>query len=286
MRFGLHGLGIGSGSRPEIVRATARHAERRGFATLWCGEHVVMVDDSSSPYPYSDDGRIAVPATADWLDPFACLTYAAAVTSTIRLATGIVLLPEHNPVIMAKQAASLDRLSGGRFGLGIGIGWSRDEFDALGIAFDGRAARTADYVHALRTLWRDDPATYDSHYVSFRSIRVNPKPTQPRLPILVGGNSDRALRRVADWGDGWYGFNLDGVSAVGDRLQLLARFCADAGRDIADLYLAVALRNPARADVALLGDLGITELVLVDAPPDSAEECLVWVDRLADRWIT
>ncbi|MCC3317006.1 LLM class F420-dependent oxidoreductase [Nocardia africana] len=286
MRFGLHGLGIGSGSRPEIIDATAQQAERRGFATLWCGEHVVMVDDSSSTYPYSDDGRIAVPATADWLDPFTCLTYAAAVTSTIHLATGVVLLPEHNPVIMAKQAASLDRLSGGRLRLGIGIGWSEDEFDALGIPFVGRAARTADYVHAIRTLWRDDPATYASEHVSFRTIRVNPKPTQTHLPILVGGNSDRALRRVAAWGDGWYGFNLDTVSTVRDRIHLLTRFCTDAGRDIADLHLAVALRTPARADIAELSDLGVTELVLVDMPPESPDECIGWVDRLADRWFT
>ncbi|OXR40579.1 Pyrimidine monooxygenase RutA [Nocardia cerradoensis] len=286
MRFGLHGLGIGSGSRPEIIDATARQAERRGFGTLWCGEHVVMVDESSSTYPYSDDGRIAVPATADWLDPFSCLTYAAAVTSTIHLATGVVLLPEHNPVIMAKQAASLDRLSAGRFRLGIGIGWSEEEFDALGIPFAGRAARTADYVHAIRTLWRDDPATYASDHVSFRTIRVNPKPTQTHLPILVGGNSDRALRRVAAWGDGWYGFNLDTVATVRDRLHLLTRFCTDTGRDIADLYLAVALRTPTRADVAELSALGVTELVLVDTPPESPDECVDWVDGLADRWIT
>lgn len=286
MRFGLHGLGIGSGSRPEIIDATARQAERRGFATLWCGEHVVLVDDSSSTYPYSDDGRIAVPATADWLDPFTCLTYAAAVTSTIHLSTGVVLLPEHNPVIMAKQAASLDRLSEGRFRLGIGIGWSEDEFDALGIPFAGRAARTADYVHAIRTLWRDDPATYASPYISFHDIRVNPKLTQSHLPILVGGNSDRALRRVAAWGDGWYGFNLDTVSTVRDRLDLLTRFCTDTGRDITDLHLAVALRTATRADVPELSALGVTELVLVDTPPESPDECVDWVDGLADRWIT
>ena len=105
-----------------------------------------MVDDPASTYPYSDDGKIAVPAVADWLDPMICLSFAAAATSSISLATGVLLLPEHNPVLVAKQAASLDRLSGGRFMLGVGIGWSQEEFDALGVPFAQRAERTVEYV--------------------------------------------------------------------------------------------------------------------------------------------
>lgn len=156
MQIGLHALGIGTGADPDIIAATARHAEDRGFATLWCGEHVVMVDDPTSRYPYTADGRIAVPAEADWLDPMACLSFAAAHTSRIRLATGVVLLPEHNPLIMAKQVASLDRLSRGRFTFGVGIGWAREEFDALGVPFERRGKRTADYIDAMRTLWANE----------------------------------------------------------------------------------------------------------------------------------
>ena len=133
MRLGLHALGIGAGSERAVIEAVARAAEQQAFATLWSGEHVVMVDESASRYPYADDGKIAVPAVADWIDPMIGLSFAAAATTTIGLATGVLLLPEHNPVIIAKQAASLDKLSGGRFTLGIGIGWSREEFDALGI---------------------------------------------------------------------------------------------------------------------------------------------------------
>ena len=123
MRLGLHALGIGEGARREVIDAVAVAAEANGFATLWAGEHVVMVDRSSSRYPYADDGRIAVPAAADWLDPMVCLGFAAAATTTIGVATGVLLLPEHNPVVVAKQAASLDVLSGGRLTLGVGIGW-------------------------------------------------------------------------------------------------------------------------------------------------------------------
>ena len=152
MRLGLHALGIGTGADRAVIDAVASAAEQAGFATLWSGEHVVMVDESASRYPYSDDGRIAVPAEADWIDPMIGLSFAAAATSTIRIATGVLLLPEHNPVLVAKQAATLDTLSGGRLTLGIGIGWSREEFDALGVPFERRGARTKEYVDAIRAL--------------------------------------------------------------------------------------------------------------------------------------
>src|SRR5438270_11976821 len=133
MRVGLHALGIGTGARPQIIRAVAMAAEAGGFATLWLGEHVVLVDEPRSRYPYSADGRIAVPADADWLDPLLTLTFAAAATTRIQLATGVLLLPEHNPVVVAKQAATLDVLSGGRAVLGVGVGWSAEEFAARGV---------------------------------------------------------------------------------------------------------------------------------------------------------
>jgi probable F420-dependent oxidoreductase len=130
----------------------------------------------ASRYPYSDDGQIAVPAAADWIDPMIGLSFAAAATSTIRIATGVLLLPEHNPVLVAKQAATLDTLSGGRLTLGVGVGWSREEFDALGVPFERRAARTAEYVAAMRTLWRDDVASFDGELVRFDSVRSIPNP--------------------------------------------------------------------------------------------------------------
>ena len=249
MRLGLHALGIGAGAQRAVIDAVASAAESCGFATLWAGEHVVMVDRSESRYPYSDDGVIAVPAQADWLDPMIALSFAAAASSRIGIATGVLLLPEHNPVMVAKQAASLDRLSGGRLTLGVGVGWSREEFAALGVPFEHRAARTAEYVAAMRALWRDDVASFDGKFVGFDSIRVNPKPVRDRrIPVVVGGNSDGALRRVAAWGDGWYGFNLDGVAAVRDRVGKLDQLCAESGRDRAELRLAVALRSPKVGD--------------------------------------
>jgi probable F420-dependent oxidoreductase len=287
MELGLHALGIGAGAKRAVIDAVASAADDCGFATLWVGEHVVMVDQSESRYPYSDDGVIAVPAQADWLDPMVALSFAAAASSRIGLATGVLLLPEHNPVIVAKQAASLDKLSGGRLTLGVGVGWSREEFDALGVPFEHRAARTAEYVDAMRVLWRDDVASFDGKFVRFESIRVNPKPVgDRRIPIVFGGNSDGALRREAARGDGWYAFNLDGVAEVRERVGKLEQLCADSGRDRAELRVAVALRNPRVDDVGALAELGVDELVLVEAPPDDADAVPGWVSALADEWRT
>jgi len=283
---GLHALGIGAGADRAVIDAVAKAADHHGFATLWAGEHVVMVDDSVSTYPYAEDGKIAVPAVADWLDPLICLSFVAAATTRIGIATGVLLLPEHNPVHVAKQAASLDRLSNGRFTLGIGIGWSREEFDALGVPFAHRAKRTAEYVAAIRTLWRDDIASFSGSFVDFDAIRVNPKPVRDRrIPIVLGGNSDAALRRVVGWGDGWYGFNLDGVAAVADRVELIGQLCRAAGRDRAELRLAVALTQPQPADVSALAELGIDELVIVGAPPHNVDEVPDWAADLAQRWL-
>jgi probable F420-dependent oxidoreductase len=286
MRLGLHALGIGTGADRAVIDEVALAAERSGFATLWAGEHVVMVDRSSSRYPYSDDGRIAVPSTADWLDPLIGLSFAAAATGKIRLATGVLLLPEHNPIIVAKQAATLDVLSGGRLTLGVGVGWSREEFDALGVPFERRAARTSEYVAAMRALWRDDVASFSGEFVDFEAIRVHPKPVSAEgIPIVVGGNSDAALRRVAAWAEGWYGFNLADADAVAERVAYLTTACGERGRDPETLRLAVALRDPQARDIEALADIGVDELVLVDSPPRDARAAADWVSTLADRWL-
>lgn len=285
MRLGLHALGIGTGARREVIDAVAIAAEATGFRTLWVGEHVVMVDRSASRYPYAPDGRIAVPADADWLDPMIALSFAAAATSTIRLATGVLLVPEHNPVTLAKQAASLDRLSGGRLALGIGVGWSQEEFAALGIPFERRGARTDEYLSAMGTLWRDDPASFSGEFVKFSDIRVNPKPVRDgRIPIIVGGNSDAALRRAARTGAGWYGFNLADPAHARERITRLRTLCETAGRDPSELDIAVALAYPSRPeDHDELTRLGVDELVLVAAPPADPNQADSWIRELQLR---
>ena len=285
MKLGLHALGIGPGARREVIDEVARAAELCGFSTLWSGEHVVMVDRPDSRYPYSADGRIAVPAAADWLDPIVGLSFAAAATRSIKIATGVLLVAEHNPVLLAKQAASLDVLCGGRLILGVGIGWSREEFAALGVPFSRRGHRAAEYVAAMRVLWRDDVASFDGEFVSFEAVRVKPQPVAERqIPIVLGGNSDAALRRVAAWGNGWYGFNLAGVEAVRERVNRLRDLCAEAGRDIGELHLAVALDGGRPQDLPALAEIGVSELVLVESPPQDPRAAGDWVAELASRW--
>ncbi|MCZ0729064.1 LLM class F420-dependent oxidoreductase [Mycolicibacterium iranicum] len=285
MRLGLHGLGIAAGAQRTVIDAVAATAERCGFATLWVGEHVVMVDESDSHYPYSDDGRIAISADVDWLDPLITLSFAAAATNRIELATGVLLLPEHNPVIMAKQAASLDRMTGGRLSLGVGVGWSKEEYDALGVPFEGRGRRLAEYVAAMRTLWRDDVASFSGEFVSFDRVRVNPKPHGRSIPVVLGGNSDAALRHVAEWGDGWYGFNLADVEEAAFRASKLRSLCREVGRDPTDLRLAVSLQDPVPADATRLADAGIDELVLVAGPPADPIAAEAWISDLAGKWM-
>ena len=285
IRLGLHGLGIAAGAQRTVIDAVAATAERCGFATLWVGEHVVMVDESDSHYPYSDDGRIAISADVDWLDPLITLSFAAAATNRIELATGVLLLPEHNPVIMAKQAASLDRMTGGRLSLGVGVGWSKEEYDALGVPFEGRGRRLTEYVAAMRTLWREDVASFSGEFVSFDRVRVNPKPHGRSIPVVLGGNSDAALRRVAEWGDGWYGFNLADVEEAAFRASKLRSLCREVGRDPTDLRLAVSLQDPVPADATRLADAGIDELVLVAGPPADPIAAEAWISDLAGKWM-
>jgi len=284
MRIGLHALGIGAGARPDVIRAVAIAAEAAGFARLWAGEHVVLVDQPVSRYPYSADGRIAVPADADWLDPLLALSFAAAVTTAIGLATGILLLPEHNPVVAAKQAATLDVLSAGRLTLGVGIGWSADEFAALGVPYPRRAQRTAEYVAAMRTLWADDVASFSGEFTRFDAVRVNPKPVRARrIPVVLGGNSDASLARVAAFADGWYGFNLP-VAAVPGRLAVLAEQCRLHGCRLADLTVAVSLADATPTALPELADLGVTELVVVASPPGDPVAATAWVHDLSAAW--
>ncbi|WP_183469116.1 LLM class F420-dependent oxidoreductase [Mycolicibacterium iranicum] len=285
MRLGLHGLGIAAGAQRTVIDAVAAAAERSGFATLWVGEHVVMADESDSHYPYSDDGRIAISAEADWLDPLIALSFAAAATNRIELATGVLLLPEHNPVITAKQAASLDHMTGGRLSLGVGVGWSREEYDALGVPFEGRGRRMAEYVAAMRTLWRDDVASFSGEFVSFDRVRVNPKPRGRSIPIVLGGNSDAALRRAAEWGDGWYGFNLADVEEAAYSASKLRSLCREVGRDPTELRLAVSLQDPVPADAVRLADAGIDELVLVAGPPADPIAAEAWISDLAGQFL-
>ena len=232
-------LGNGNASA-EIVRSLGREAEDRGFESIWVPEHVVLFDDYESRYPYAADGRFPGGGDTGLLEPLTALTYLAAVTNRIRLGSGICLVPQRNPVYTAKQVVDLDCLSGGRVDFGIGVGWLREEFEAVAVPFARRGARTDEYLQVMRSLWTDEVSSFEGEHYTLPACRMYPKPVQqPHPPIHVGGESAAAMRRAARHGDGWYSFNrlpdeLDGP------LERLDAMLAEEGRSRSDVQLTVS----------------------------------------------
>ena len=204
MKVGIAFANIGPFGSAEGAAAVGRAAEAAGIDSLWTVEHVVYPDEYGSTYPYDDSGRMAMAPDTDLTDPLTWLTWVGAHTSTLRLATGILILPERNPVVLAKQLGTMDALTGGRVDLGIGVGWLREEFDALGIPWERRGARTDEYVAAMRTLWSGNSVSFDGDFVSFSGVSSNPKPVNGSVPIVIGGHSDAAARRAGRLGDGFW----------------------------------------------------------------------------------
>ena len=224
---------------PDFLTAVGAAADRLGFWSIWAPEHVVLFDEYASKYPYADDGKLAVGPHAGVLDPFNVLAFLAAVTTKVRLGTGIALVPQRNPVYTAKNVTTVDRLSNGRIDFGVGIGWLREEFAALGVPWARRGPRTEEYLEVMRRLWIDDVSSFEGEFYSLPTCRQSPKPIQtPYPPIIFGGESDAALGRVARKGDGWFGFNLTPETAA-ERLGALDKMLEGEGRKRSDISLSV-----------------------------------------------
>ena len=209
MKFGVMFANTGHGSPPSGAIAIAEAAEAGGFDTLWTVEHVVVPSGYESPYPYDASGKMAGGAEVfDLPDPLIWLAFVAARTERIRLGTGVLVLPQRNVVVTAKEIATLDHLSGGRVTLGVGAGWLAEEFAALGVPFEERGARLDEYIDVLRELWapRDDPekSTVDGRFVSFTDCIMRPRPTNGTVPIVIGGHTKVAARRAARRGNGFF----------------------------------------------------------------------------------
>jgi probable F420-dependent oxidoreductase len=215
---------------PEWMGAFAEHADGVGFESLLTVEHVVVQEGYASRYPYSDTGRMPLPDDCDIPDPLELLAWIAGRTERIRLGTGILVLPEHHPLQLAKRASTIDRLSGGRLFLGVGVGWMREELEALGIDPDTRGARTDECVEALRVAWEEGVASYTGEHFAFASVRSHPKPVQAPIPILVGGHAPAAARRAGRLGDGFFPLGLAG-DLLDQRLAQVAEAARAAGRD-------------------------------------------------------
>jgi len=276
MKIGFIAIGIGLAAEPEALRTIAQTTEECGFHSLWAPEHVVLFDQYSARYPYAEDGRLPMPTTIDFLDPFTALTFAAAHTKTIRLGTGICLLPERNPLITAKEVASVDKLSGGRFDFGVGIGWLKEEFTALGIPWERRAERTREYLAAMKLLWTQEEPQFKGEFCDFPQVRMYPKPVQkPHPPILIGGESVPALRRAGEVGDGWFGVNVT-IEEARRKIERIKEYARAIGREPDKLrfFISPGLGVPIELDsLKRYRDAGVDQVIIgaVATRPESVK---------------
>ncbi len=265
MQIGLFApLGNGNATAG-VLRTLGREAEARGFESIWVAEHVVLFEEYESVYPYAADGKFPGGADTGLLEPLTALTYLAAVTDTIRLGTGICLVPQRNPVYTAKQVVDLDVLSGGRVDFGVGVGWLAEEFEAVAAPFERRGARCDEYLQVMRTLWTDDVSEHHGEMYDLPACKMYPKPVQqPHPPIHVGGESAAAMRRVATQGQGWYSFNRT-PEQLDEPLARLDAVLAEHGRSRSDIELTVCpYFNPTTpADVEAYRARGVDRLVVL-----------------------
>jgi probable F420-dependent oxidoreductase len=261
MKIGLLNVFHESTARPGPF---AHAVEQLGFESLWVPEHPILPVDPKTPFPA---GGPIPDVYAHMSDQFICLAMAAATTSKIKLATGITLVPEHNPIIAAKQIATLDHFSGGRVIYGIGAGWLREESEIMGVDFPRRWTQTAEFVAAMRELWTRPEASFAGKYVNFPAVRSYPKPAQPAgPPVLIGSRDKNALKRVAKWGDGWFPNRVTPDEMKRD-LATLRQECTAVGRDFAKLNITVmggipGDRAAVQAELARFGEVGVGRFVL------------------------
>jgi probable F420-dependent oxidoreductase len=260
MKFGIPFCNVGPYSDPALALRFAKAAEDAGFESLWTVEHVVVPHDYKSQYPYDPSGKM--PGTEDnpIPDPLIWLSYVAGVTSRIRLATGILILPQRNPVVLAKELATLDQLSGGRMDLGIGVGWLEEEFDAIGVPFGTRGKRTDDYVAAMRALWTEDMASHHSEFIDFTDCVLRPRPAQGTIPIHVGGHSDAAARRAGRLGDGFFP-GRGGIDELKALRQTVIEAADAAGRDGAAVEISAG-GAPTPEAIEELAGAGVDRLMV------------------------
>jgi probable F420-dependent oxidoreductase len=265
MKFGIAFANIGPNASPDGAVAFAQAAEAAGFESLWTVEHVVVPSGYASAYPYAPSGRMPGPEESPIPDPLIWLAYLAAATSSIHLATGILIVPQRNPVVLAKELATLDQLSRGRLELGIGVGWLEEEFDAIGVPFAARGRRTDDYIAAMRALWTQEKASHHGEFVDFTDCILAPKPAQGSVPVHVGGHTDVAAKRAGRLGDGF--FPARGDHAELDRLFTLVRDTAkEHGRDATKIEMSTggngAVGAKALDEVKALADMGTDRVIL------------------------
>jgi probable F420-dependent oxidoreductase len=256
MKFGLFGINMNVCTHPNVAARVAQAAEAAGFESVWTGEHVVLPDPQAPPSP--------LPPLYPLLDPAVALAFIAAHTKKVKLGTGIIILPQRNPLVLAKELASVDVVSGGRLIFGLGIGYLKAEFDALGAPFDQKGPRSMDYLQAMKAVWTQEKPTYQGQFVSFSNIQARPQPVQkPHPPVVIGGHTKEAFRRAVQYGNGWYGFALD-VDTTAKHLAGLKEAAQEVNRPQELGGLEISITPGANLDLDTAkryADLGVHRLI-------------------------
>jgi probable F420-dependent oxidoreductase len=235
MRVGIVPINSGPYLAPGFLLEFGRMAEELGYESLWTFEHVILPDEYESRYPYNPTGKIALAGTDRFVDPLIAIAWVAAVTERIKFGTGVNILTQVNPLYFAKHCSSIDYLSGGRLILGLGVGWLKEEFDALGVPFERRGERADAYIDAMTAAWSGETLDITNDFVDWRGFKMLPTPvSQPRIPIVIGGTSPAAIRRVVAKGDGWYVIHKD-LEHFHQLMDALKAECDRQGRDVAEL---------------------------------------------------
>lgn len=261
MKIGLIPVNIGVQSAAEVI-GLAQHAESLGYESVWTFEHIIVPLEYNSKYPYTESGKMGVEPETNFVDPLIALTAIATHTTTLRLGTGVNILAQANPLTVAKQSASLDLLSGGRFMLGAGIGWLREEFDAMGTPFERRGARFDDYIAAMRKVWSGEVVEHDSDFLSWHGFKSYPLPVQSPFPVIIGGSKGKVFKRIATLGQGWYapGSSPEELAPMLDQLKAA---CDEVGRDYTTIELTTMWPGQGGMDqVGEFEKLGVSRLVV------------------------
>ena len=270
MKFGIAFANSGAFSNPSLMGHLATTAERCGIESLWTVEHVA-IPVKHLPYPGSKDGQMPGGDTVPISDPLLPLAYVAAITKTIKLATGILILPQRHPIYTAKEVATLDVLSGGRMLLGIGSGWMKEEFEALGIDFHSRGSMTDEAIQAMRVLWREGTSSFEGKHFRFGPLHSYPKPVRKDVPIHVGGHSPAAARRAGRYGDGFFPTVVN-PQKLKQLFDLVRAEAEKAGRNPASIEFTCMARSMKLDDLKALKDIGVSRVVR--NPPSTNPELI------------
>ena len=258
----------------------ARRAEELGFESLWYAEHPILPVQTATRFPGSPDGIIPE-GYAHLMDPLIALALASGVTSTIKLGTGVILVPERNPLLLAKELATLDRFSGGRLLLGVGAGWLKEETEIMGGDFAHRWSQTREAVLAMKALWTTEETEFHGRYYDFPLLRSSPKPAQrPHPPVLLGGMAKRVHKRVVAWGDGWLP-NRVTPPEVKEGRALFDTLAEEAGRDSASISISVYGQPPELDLIQAFFKAGANRVVVRPNPAGSEKEMGAEMERIA-----